>query len=185
MDKTVTYGFNIPPFYFSFIRKILQGPGSFRSSQVPQASSLGLLLQRFSRCGVLFIYLPWRCCFSPLSGTREEWADDRVGCPELMTSPIFTSSFTFVLTWRLNAANERELILLRTTPFPKRKTAHLAGNALTEGRAAGHTWTLCLLDLGAEGEWWTQRKEGTKQSFRMSNYGVAWIPAESINSVLC
>lgn len=59
-----------------------------------------------------------------------------------MTSPIFTSSFTFVLTWRLNAANEQELILLRSTQFLKRKTAHLAGNALTEGRAAGHTRTL-------------------------------------------
>lgn len=77
-----------------------------------------------------------------LSGAREGWTDDRAGCPELMTNPIFTSSFTFVLTWHLNAANEQELILLRTTQFLKRKTAHLAGNALTEGRAAGETWTL-------------------------------------------
>ena len=91
--------------------------------------------------------------FSPLPGAGEEWADDRVGCPELMTSPIFTRAFTFVLTRCLNAVNEQELILLRATQFPKRKTAHLAGNALTEGKAAGHTQILCLQDLGAKGEW--------------------------------
>lgn len=109
--------------------------------------------------------------FFPLSGAGEEWADDRVGCPELMTSPVFTSSFTFVLTWRLSAASERELILLRTSQFLKRKTAHLAGNALTEGRAAGHTRTLCLLDLGAEGEWWIRREEGPGGHFTWAIMG--------------
>ena len=77
--------------------------------------------------------------FPPFSGPGVGWADDRVGCPELMTSPIFTSSITFVLTWRLQAASEQEWIQLRATASLKRKTAHLAGNALTEGRAAGHT----------------------------------------------
>lgn len=129
--------------HFFFVRKILQGSGSFHLSEVLQALTLGLLLQRFSWCGVLFIYLFTTefVVFPPLSGAKEGWADDRAGCPELMTGPIFTSSFTFVLTWHLNAANEQELILLRTTQFLKRKTAHLAGNALTEGRAAGHTRT--------------------------------------------
>lgn len=45
----------------------------------------------------LFIYYRG-VVFSPLPGAREEWADDRVGCPELMASLIFTRAFTFVLT---------------------------------------------------------------------------------------
>ena len=36
--------------------------------------------------------------FPHFSGPGVGWADDRVGCPELMASPIFTSSFTLVLT---------------------------------------------------------------------------------------
>lgn len=151
MNKIATRAFNPPPFYFLLVRKVLQGPASFYLSQVLQASGVGLLLQRFSWCGVRFIYLPWSCSPPPFLGAGEGWADDRAGYPELMTSPIFTSSFTFVLTWRLNAANERELILLRTTQFLKRKTAHLAGNALTEGRAAGHTWTLSSGSGGRRG----------------------------------
>lgn len=80
-----------------FCKEDSSGPGV-----IPILSKSDLLLQRFFFFfhGVefyLFIYHRG-VVFPPLSGAWEEWADDRVGCPELMTSPVFTSSFTFVLT---------------------------------------------------------------------------------------
>lgn len=65
------------------------------------------------------------------------WTDDRAGCLWLMTSTIFTTWLGFVLIHFFNAADEKELILLRTTQWIKWKTAHLAGESLTDGIAAG------------------------------------------------
>lgn len=84
-----------------------------------------------------------------------KWRDEQMiesVPPKLMTSTIFTSSFGFVPIRCFNGANEKELILLRTTQWIKWKTAHLAGKALTDGAAAGQIWkTLHLLGLGREG----------------------------------
>lgn len=141
MNKKATCAFNMSSFFLckedSSGLRIIPFVWSTASLNSGLAASEIFMVWSF-----IYLFIYHRVVvFPPLSGAREGWADDRAGCPELMTGPIFTSSFTFVLTWHLNASNEQELILLRTTQFLKRKTAHLAGNALTEGRAAGHTRT--------------------------------------------
>ena len=81
-----------------------------------------------------------------------------------MTNTIFTASFGFVPIHCFNGANEKELILLRTTQWIKWKTAHFAVKALTDGTAAGQIWkTLRLTDLGREAG---NRKEGREGHFR-------------------
>ena len=160
MSKIAACGFHISQFCLSFLKKVVQGWGSCPSSQVPcvwiwaccSRDLHGVEFYVFTCHGVVV--------FPLLSGAWEGWADDRVGWLELMTSPIFTSSFTFVLARRLDAANERELIVLRATWSLKRKTAHLAGNALTEGRAAGHTEHCVFWIQGQEGSRGFSRRRG-------------------------
>ena len=131
--------FTQSPFCLSFIRKILQALGSFQTCKFCE-SQVWPCLFRARHSVELYLFIYHRVVFSPrFSGPGAGWADDRVGCPELMTSPYIHKLLYFVLTWRLPGASEQEWIQLRATASLRRKTAHLAGNALTEGRAAGHT----------------------------------------------
>lgn len=98
MNKTAACGFSLPHFVFLSLGKFFRAWNHSNHLRFCESQVQACCFRDFH--GVefyLFIY-HGVVVFTPFSGAGEGWADDRVGCPELMTSPIFTSSFTFVLT---------------------------------------------------------------------------------------
>ena len=145
--------FTQSPFCLSFIRKFLQALGSFETCKFCK-SQVWPCLFRARHSVELYLFIYHRVVSFPrFSGPGAGWADDRVGCPELMTSPYIHKLLYFCphLTpprcqWAGMNPTEGHCI-------PYKKNCSLGWKCFDRRQSSRSHTAVRLLALGAEGEW--------------------------------